>query len=107
MQAEPAGWNAAMQPAIEPEHVRRVDNATVVITLPAVPAYDIDQSETITLVLPPELLTSDQPTPAFFGATGSLERLRLTPDRGSASLEGAGGAIGSDDEDVFDDDSEE
>ena len=89
MQAEPAGWNAAMQPAIEPEHVRRVDNATVVITLPAVPAYDIDQSETITLVLPPELLTSDQPTPAFFGATGSLERLRLIPKRGSASLEGA------------------
>ena len=89
MQAEPAGWNAAIQPAIEPKHVKRVNNATVRITLPAVPAYDIDQSETITLVLPPELLTSDQPTPVFFGATGSVERLRLTPKRGTASLDGA------------------
>lgn len=59
-QAEPTGWNAAVQPFIPVTAVVRDSDTLVTITLPAFPAYDITATETITATVPVSALTNSQ-----------------------------------------------
>ena len=55
-------WDQVVQPALDASMLTRLDNYTMVLTLPALPAYQlVGPSETVQIHLPPELLTSDQP----------------------------------------------
>ena len=95
MQDEPNGWNAVAQGSILPEHVSRLDNSTVRITLhPLGSRYSIVSPETLTLVVPPELVASAQPLPAVFlhpPGVGHADAagLRISPSAGNASLHGS------------------
>ena len=89
MQSEPSGWLAVVQPSILPEHVRRLDNNTVRIELHAASSYSIIRPETITLVVPPSLVRSQQPVPAVFGVASDAAGLRIQPTAGNGTLHGS------------------
>ena len=90
MQAhERGGWLDAVQPSILPEHVRRLDNETVRIELRTKPHYSIDSPETLTLVIPPELVTSRQLVTAIFGSAPDAAGLRIAPAVGNVSVHGS------------------
>ena len=90
MQAdERGGWLDAVQPSILPEHVRRLDNETVRIELKTKPHYSIDSPETLTLVIPPELVTSRQLVTAIFGSATDAAGLRIAPAVGNVSVHGS------------------
>ena len=50
-QAEPAGWNAVVRPALSHAHLLRLSDTVLRVALPARAAYDISQPETVTLTL--------------------------------------------------------
>lgn len=89
MQDEPRGWASVVQPAILPEHVTRIDNETVRIELMPMDLYSIDRPETLTLVIPPELVTSNQLVTATFGTAADAAGLRVQPEMGNATLSGS------------------
>ena len=89
MQAEPGGWVNSVQPRILPERIRRLDNVAVRIDLDKMPQYRIDQPETLTLVIPPALVTSDQLVTAVFGNEADAAGLRIAPEAGNVSLHGS------------------
>ena len=58
---EPTGWNVVVRPALTPSALTRIDNYTMILTLPPTPGYRlVGASETITVHLAPELVKSDQ-----------------------------------------------
>jgi len=58
---EDRGWSAVVRPSLVYSDLRRVDATTVVITLPALPAYHIDAPETLTAYIPGAALVSGEP----------------------------------------------
>ena len=58
-QGEPSGWNAIVLPALTAAHVRRRDERTVSISLPAAAGYRITAAETIVVRLNASVLSSD------------------------------------------------
>ena len=54
----PRGWNAVVKPQLHVTDVSLVDNVTLTITLGQFASYAIDEPETLTLVLPPQLVRS-------------------------------------------------
>jgi hypothetical protein len=58
---EPAGWAAVVRPALTPAMLTRLDDVTMVLDLPALPAYRLHYgAETVGVDLPSTLLTSSQ-----------------------------------------------
>jgi len=57
-QSEAAGWDATAKTAITHDNVVRTSNTVVTITLPAVAAYYMTATETITVTIPASALTS-------------------------------------------------
>ena len=64
-QSGPAGWNAVVQASILAHHIKRVDNTTLHIEMPSVPAYAIAAAETLMIRLLPVALKSRYST-AFY-----------------------------------------
>ena len=59
---EEAAWAGVVRPALDSSMISLLDNRTLLLSIPALPAYRlVGASEVISLHLPPELLTSDQP----------------------------------------------
>ena len=59
---EPTGWEAVVRPALLPSMLTRLGNATMQLTIPALPGYQLSgPSETLVVRLPPALVSSDQP----------------------------------------------
>jgi hypothetical protein len=63
-QDEPAGWNAAVLPALDFRHVTVVSPTALRIALRQVAFYQIDEPETITARIPASALASDLPVVA-------------------------------------------
>lgn len=62
---QPAGWDIAVKTLLKPEHIERVSDTEVKITLPECPDYDIDEDETIRVTIPPSVLVkSTEPVDA-------------------------------------------
>ena len=53
---QPAGWEAAVQKLLKPEHIERVSDTEIRITMPPCPDFDIDEDEIIHVTIPPEVL---------------------------------------------------
>lgn len=51
--------------------------------------YSIDSPETLTLVIPSQLLTSRQLVPAVFGTAADASGLRISPEAGNVTLSGS------------------
>jgi hypothetical protein len=67
-QAEAAGWDATVKPALAASHFVRTSATVTTITLPAVGTYDITAQETITDTVPAGILTAGNAivaTPTF------------------------------------------
>ena len=52
-QAEASGWRAVVRPLLAYADLRRVDDATVILTVPQAAGYDVAAPETLTLAVPP------------------------------------------------------
>lgn len=53
---QPAGWGSSVKTLLKPEHVERLSDTQVRITLPECPDYDIDEDETINVTIPASAL---------------------------------------------------
>ncbi len=53
---QPAGWDTSMKSVLKPEHVERISDTEVRITLPECQDYDIDEDEIIHVNIPPSAL---------------------------------------------------
>ena len=63
---QPEGWNKAVNAMLKPEHVVRVSDTEVRITLPPCPDYNIEEDETIHVWIPPEALSKAE-EPVYAG----------------------------------------
>ena len=85
-QSEAGGWNAVVQPQLRARHLTRLDDTTLVLTLPPFADYDISQPETLQFIIPPAAVASRQtvrtngtglvvmPTVGFVTLNGTLLR---------------------------------
>ena len=89
MQSNPNGWNTVLQPTVTAESVALVTNSTIRISLGAVSTYATALPETLTLVVPPALVASQQPLTATFGVDGEAESALLLPDAGHVTINGS------------------
>jgi hypothetical protein len=55
---QPAGWDKAVRPLLKPEHIERISDTQVRITLPPVPDFDIEEDEIIRLRIPASVLVN-------------------------------------------------
>jgi len=53
---QPAGWNISMKAVLKPEHVERISDTKVRITLPECTDYDIDEDDMIHVNIPTSAL---------------------------------------------------
>ena len=92
-QAEPAGWNAVVRPALSHAHLLRLSDTVLQLTLPQRANYGISAAETPQVTFPPQALRSNQslmapPSPsrraAAWRSSGSSCR-RCTRSASSAS----------------------
>ena len=81
-QDEPGGWNAVVQPALQPRHIVRLDDVTLILTLESFADYQISMPETLRLVLPPAAVASRQTVVAN-------ESFVVRPTAGFATLNGS------------------
>lgn len=59
---QPAGWSSAVKRMLKPEHVTRLSDTQVQITLPPCPDFDIEEDETVEVWIPAAAFTkSDKP----------------------------------------------
>ena len=59
-QAEPAGWNAVVRPALSHAHLLRLSDTVLQLTLPQRANYGISAAETLQVTFPPQALRSNQ-----------------------------------------------
>jgi len=57
---QPAGWDKTVKLMLKPEHVERLSDTQVRITLPPVPDFDIEEDETIEVWIPATAVASGQ-----------------------------------------------
>ena len=81
-QHEPQGWNAIVQPQLQARHLKRVDDQTLVLTIPPFPDYEISEPESLQFVVPPAAVASRQVVPANVS-------LVVMPTVGFATLNGS------------------
>ena len=55
---QPAGWNDSVKIMLKPEHVERLSDTQVKITLPPCEDFDIDEDETIHVTIPPSAVVN-------------------------------------------------
>jgi hypothetical protein len=53
---QPAGWDTAVKRLLKPEHIERVSDTEVRITLPPVPDFDIEEDEVVRVRIPASAL---------------------------------------------------
>ncbi len=81
-QSESNGWNAEVKTALdESTDVNRVSGTKVIVTLPAVAAYAIDNQETITVTIPDSAVDTS-------GAIVATPTFNVTPNVVTASIAG-------------------
>ena len=64
---QPSGWSEAVQQRLRPEHVKRISDTQVEITLPPCPDFDIEEDEVVHVWIPPAALTNAT-EPLYAGA---------------------------------------
>jgi hypothetical protein len=57
---QPAGWNKAVRRLLTPEHVERLSDTQVRITLPPAPDFDIEEDETVRVTIPASALVNSK-----------------------------------------------
>jgi hypothetical protein len=55
---QPAGWDKAVKRLLKPEHVERISDTQVRITLPPVPDFDIEEDEVVRVRVPASALVN-------------------------------------------------
>jgi hypothetical protein len=55
---QPAGWDKAVRRLLTPEHVERISDTQVRITLPPVPDFDIEEDEIVRVRVPASVLVN-------------------------------------------------
>ena len=81
-QHERSGWNAVVQPLLAARHISRLDDRTIIISIPATAEFEISQPETLRVVLPPSTVASRQ-------AVAMPNMTVIMPTVGSVSLAGS------------------
>ncbi|HYE07040.1 MAG TPA: PA14 domain-containing protein [Planctomycetota bacterium] len=77
----PSGWNATVAPVLRPEHVVRLGDRLLEVHVPAVPGYQIDEPESITVTIDERLLATRDQFPADVEyAISSEARVVILPD---------------------------
>jgi hypothetical protein len=68
---QPAGWETSMKVLLKPEHVERVSDTEVRMTLPECADYDIDEDEVVHVTIPASALT--KPTESVYAGAFTIK----------------------------------
>lgn len=63
---QPAGWDKAIQRVLKPEHIERLSDTQLRVTLPPCPDFDIEEDEEVEIWIPPQMLVKAT-RPVFAG----------------------------------------
>lgn len=85
-QDEDGGWNAVVQKALQYTELSYVDGASITLTLPSFPAYDLLKAETVSCNIPPAAVASGQEI--FAGIGASQAPLQISANTGTIRLSG-------------------